>query len=266
MFLIFPSLKARDEKMGSLRMPKELENAQIVDKPGALIPVDISLVNGEGKSVNLGHYFSPNFNGPVILTLGYFECPMLCSLLLNGLTEVVNKIHYIAGKDFRIISVSIDPKENFSLAQKKQENYVKNLNLKEKDPWIFHVTSQENARKLADAVGFNYYFDKKNNQYAHGAGFFVLSPKGVLARTLYGISFSPTDLKLSIQDASQGKVGSLFEKVILSCFHYDPDSHRYGIYILGIMRIFGVITILIMLMVLIFYFRAEKQKSHNSLG
>lgn len=247
---------------GSLRMPKELENIQIEDKAGVQVPLDIAMTNQDGKAVVLKDYFRDGDNRPAILTIGYYGCPMLCSLVLNGMLEGLKGLSYDIGEDYRIISVSIDDREQPELARKKRDAYAEALSVpeKHKDAWNFHVMSAVEAKRLSDTVGFNYYFDKKNDQFAHGAGFFVLSPEGVLTRTLFGISFTSSDIKLSLSEAADGKIGSFVDKVLLSCFHYDPDSHRYGIYIFGVMRLGGILTILILGTVLLLYFRGERKR------
>ncbi|MCA9507231.1 MAG: SCO family protein [Myxococcales bacterium] len=255
------------QQEGSLLVPKELRNAQIEDKAGAQIPLDIAMTNQDGEPVTLGQYFSKKDPRPVILTLGYYGCPMLCSLVLNGLVEGLKKVNYKLGKEYLIVSVSIDEREKSDLAKKKQASYLAALDVsqEEKEVWTFHVTTSAEAQRLASAVGFNYYYDKKIDQFAHGAGFFVLSPQGVLSRTLFGISYEPKDIKLALSEAVDGKIGSFVDRVLLSCFHYDPDSHRYGVYIFGVMRLCGVVTILILGVVLILFFRGEKRRVISSI-
>jgi protein SCO1/2 len=172
--------------------------------------------------------------------------------------ESLKNVSLSLGQDYRIVSVSIDHRETVDLAKIKQQLYLDALNSKDEQAWNFHVTSKDEAKRLADAVGFNYFYDKRDDQFGHGAGFFVLSPKGVLSRTLFGISFLPSDVNFALLDAGEGNIGSFVDKVLLSCFHYDPDSHRYGVYVFGVMRLGGILTILIMSLVLLMYFRYEK--------
>lgn len=247
---------------GSLLVPHALQNSTLLDKAGVQVPLDIILTDQDGRKLLLGDYFSPKDKRPVILTIGYYGCPMLCSLVHKGLVEGLKGLSFKAGIDFRLISVSIDEREQPSLAKAKQKNYLETLGLSH-DPsaWTFHVMSATEAKRLSDAVGFNYYFDKKIDQFAHGAGFFVLTPTGVLARTLFGIEFSPSDIKLSLSEAADGKIGSFLEQIILSCFHYDPDSQRYGVYIIGVMRLGGILTILMLGGFLLMYFRQERKRS-----
>jgi protein SCO1/2 len=247
---------------GSLLLPHELQNATLLDKAGVQVPLDIKLTDQDGRKLMLGDYFSPEDKRPKILTIGYYGCPMLCTLVLNALVEGLKGLSFKAGSDYQIISVSIDEREQPDLAKSKQNNYLQTLDLGENpQAWTFHVMSAGEAKRLAEAVGFNYYFDKKIDQFAHGAGFFVLSPTGILARTLFGISFTPGDIKLSLRDAADGKIGSFLEQILLSCFHYDPDSQRYGVYIMGVMRLGGIVTVLLLGGFLLMYFRQERKRS-----
>lgn len=244
---------------GSLQKPAGLLGSEIVDKPGAEIPADIALTDHLGQKIKIAKYFGSGGGGvPVILVLGYYECPMLCSLVLNGLRSALEKMQLSLGKDYQVLAVSIDPSENISLAREKRKNYLASLSV---DPnskaWPFLVGAAQEVRRLADAVGFGYRYDKKTEQFAHSAGIFILSPKRKLSKTLYGIEFAQQDVKFSLVEASEGKVGSLVDRFILSCFHYDPDSHRYGVYVFGIVRIFGVLTVLALAFLLIFLRRKE---------
>lgn len=249
------------EKLGSLYMPKELSAAQIEDKAGAHLPLDVELIDQNGHMKKLSDYFHDGDDRPVILTLGYYGCPMLCSLVLKGLHDGLKDLNLTLGKDYRVISVSIDHRETSDLAKKKQATYLASLNVKDEQFWMFHVAKKEQVKRLADAVGFNYFYDARDDQFGHGAGFFVVSPRGVLSRTLYGISYRESDIRLALIEAGEGKIGSFVDKVLLSCFHYNPDSHRYGIYIFGVMRLGGFLTILCMGLLLMMYFRREIVRS-----
>jgi protein SCO1/2 len=261
MILVFAlSLSAEGE--GSLMLPNALKNIDIEDKAGAQIPLDISLIDHDGQPRLLSDYIGKD-ELPTIITLGYFGCPMLCNLVLNGLLETVKKLGFRLGKDYRIVTISIDEKESSELALKKRNNYLAALlgTSEESAAWSFHVTKSEESKRLAQALGFNYRYDESEKQFAHGAGIFVISPKGILSRTLFGINFQPSDLKLALSEAAQGKIGSFIDRVILSCFHYNPDSHRYGVYIFGVMRLGGIITVLILALMLVFFFRGERRRA-----
>lgn len=259
-FLSHLSLVA--EREGSLFLPDQLKHAEIKDMPGAKVPLDLFFTNQDGEKIPLAQYFNhKDDKRPVILSLGYYGCPMLCSLVLNGLVEGLNKINLSLGKDYRIISISIDEREDYKLAKQKQSNYLPLINdIKDEKSWQFHVADALSAKKLADAVGFDYFYDQKTDQFAHGAGVFVISPSGILSRTLYGISFKPQDIKLSLLEASEGKIGSFIDRVILSCFHYDPDSHKYGIYIMGVMRLGGLITVLLVTIFVLVHLKDDRKR------
>lgn len=266
-YVLVWSLALGAEGEGSLRMPKELEHAEIIDKAGAQLPLDISLTNQDGHKVLLKDYFTSDDARPVLLTLGYYGCPMLCSLVLNGLVEGLKAVSFKLGRDYRIVSVSIDDRESPDLAKKKQEAYLEALGQKaQAEWWQFHVSDKASIQELADSVGFGYNYDAKTNQFAHGAGFFVLTPSGILSRTLFGISFKPTDIKLAIHEAADGKIGSFLDRVILSCFHYNPDAHGYGIYIMGVMRLAGVVMVVVFGIVLLVYFREDRKRMKNVIG
>ncbi len=193
------------------------------------------------------------------MTLGYYQCPMLCNLVLNGLLESLKTMSLKVGKDFRMISVSINPKETPDLAKNKRANYLKAVSLGNDADWDFYVGDEAEVRRLANAIGFQYKYHERSKEYIHSAGIFILSPNGTLSRTLYGISYKASDVKMSLIDAGNHKLGSLLDRVILSCFHYDPDSHQYGIYVFGVMRLGGLLTILIVGVMLFLYWRSEKR-------
>jgi protein SCO1/2 len=247
---------------GSLRVPNEMDGIQIDDKPGAQLPLDVMLVDHNGKSLSLRDYFKDT-GRPVVLTLGYYGCPMLCGLVLNALTDVMGKVPLKIGKDFDVLSVSIDHREKADVAKAKRANYLHSLGIDANSAiWPFHVAEEKDIKRLASAVGFNFRYDAKSDQYAHGAGIFVVSPHGVLSRVLWGIEYKPMDFRLAIVEASEGKVGSFADKILLSCFHFDPDSHKYGVYIFGIMRLAGLITIVVLGTFLLLQFRRERKPAY----
>ncbi len=243
-------------------VPKQIEGAEVFDKVGAKLPKDVELIDHNGKKIHLGDRFVQNNKGlPMIWTLGYFECPMLCSLVLNGLIESLKGMSLQLGRDYTIGSVSINPEDTVKTAFFKRGNYLKALDVADKNaPWDFYVAQAEQSKKLADAVGFGYKKDPRSKDIAHGAAIFIVSPDGTLTRTLWGISFKPSELKLALLEAADGKVGTTLDRILLSCFHYDPDSHKYGLYIFGVMRIGGAVTVLVLALMLAFYWRSEKKR------
>ncbi|MEI6805660.1 MAG: SCO family protein [Myxococcaceae bacterium] len=228
---------------GSLMVPKIMEGTEISDKRGAVLPRDILLTNHLGQPVRLGDYLGRK---PLILILGYNKCPMLCNLVLNGTIDSIKGQSLKLGHDFEILSVSVNPEETADLAHSRRANYLKSMGAPENSAFEFLIGEEAQVKRLADTVGFGYKFHKPSGEYVHSAGIFIVSPDGTLTRTLYGISFKSADLKMSLIDASNGKIGSILDRIILSCFHYQPDSHKYGVYVFGIMRLAGLLTILIL--------------------
>jgi protein SCO1/2 len=242
--------------------PKELRGVQIKNNVGDKIPADVKLVSHEGEDVVLGDYLKDG--KPALVVLGYYKCPTLCSAILNGTLDALKEVSLDAGRDFNVIVVSIDPKEGPEVASKKRASYVKAYARDgAASGWHFHTGAETEVRRLADALGFGYRWDETSQQYAHAGGIFFLSPDSTLSRTLWGMSFKPRDVKFALIDASQGKVGSVVDQVLLSCFSYTPDSQRYSVYIFGVMRLAGVATIVLLGGALIFLWRRFERKKRR---
>ncbi len=221
----------------------ELSRVDIVEKIGDTIPENLRFVDDHGDTVQLGKYFSGQ--RPVVLILGYYECPMLCNLVFNGMVDGVNQLDWNPGKQFQIVTVSINPKEKYELAAAKKANYLKSINRPiDESGWAFLVGDSTQSRALADAIGFKYFYDSAQGQYAHPAGAYVLTPDGRISRYLYGIQFSKTDLKLSLLEASNGHLGTPMERLILYCYHYDPDTRGYTVAANNLMKLGGVASVL----------------------
>ncbi len=221
--------------------PDELKNIDIVDKLGEKIPLDLTFTNDQGQQVRLGDYFHKG--KPVILTLAYYNCPMLCSMVLNGVSAAVTKLAWTPGNEFTMLTVSIKPTETAELAHAKKLNYAASVGKPgTEDGWTFFVGDESQSRALADAVGFKYYKVEETGEYAHPAAVFVLTESGVLSRVLYGIDFSERDLRLSLLEASAGKIGTPLDKLILYCYHYDPDAKGYVVFAGNLMRLGGALS------------------------
>jgi protein SCO1/2 len=224
-------------------LPKELEGIGIDEKPGSVLPQDLTFRDQDGKSVRLGEYLEKD--KPVILVLAYYRCPMLCSLVLNGLGDGLRELAWVAGERFRVVTVSIDPSDTSEMAQKKRENQLASYGRKGAPRgWDFLVGNESDIKRLADLLGFRYRYDRVEKQYAHAAGAFVFTPDGRLSRTLYGISFPARSLRLALTEAAGGKLGSAWDKVLLFCYHYDPAARGYVLGARRIMKLGGVLTIL----------------------
>jgi protein SCO1/2 len=215
----------------------------IEQKLGTQLPLQLTFTDETGKTVRLGDYFGKR---PVILVLAYYECPMLCTVVLNELTRAMNGLESAhIGKDFEVVTVSISPTETPELAAKKKANYVKAYNYEGADKgWHFLVGEEKNIKQLADAVGFKYVYDPKTKQYAHSAGIMIATPDGKLSRYLIGVDFAPRDLKFALAESSQGKIGNPVLSAVLYCFQYDPSTGRYGLVVLRVIQLAGIITVL----------------------
>ena len=225
------------------QLPTELQNIGINPTLGITIPLNLTFTDEAGKPVQLASFFKKD--KPVILTLVYYECPMLCTLVLNGLTEGLKGLPWTAGDQFEIVTVSFNPKETPALASAKKATYMEELGRpKAATGWHFLVGSDDQIKPLAAAVGFKYAWDPTQKQYAHATGIFVLSPTGKLTRTLFGIDYSSRDLRLALTEAAEGKVGTIVDKIMLFCYHYDPQKKGYSVAAWRVMQLAGSVTAL----------------------
>ena len=223
-------------------IPSELEAVTVQEHLGETLPLDLPLLDHEGRTVKLGDYFGKG--RPVILNLGYYGCPMLCGLVTQGLTKGIRGLSYLPGREFDVVSVTIEPKEDTKLASDKRANILEELARDGAEKgWFFHTAAEADIKRLADAVGFGYRWDEKSKQWAHAAVIVLVSPEGKISRYLYGIEFSPKDLKLGLLEASEGKVGNTVDRVLLYCFHYDSESKGYVLFARNMMKLGGVITL-----------------------
>ncbi|NQV38678.1 MAG: SCO family protein [Candidatus Marinimicrobia bacterium] len=220
---------------------RQLIGIDVIEHLGDTIPSNLSFLDENGNSVKLSSLFITG--KPTILTLAYYECPMLCTFVLNGLGEGLGKIPYSSGEDYKLITVSIDPNETPQHSTTKKDVYEKEYN---KISWSFLVGDSIEIKSLSEALGFQYYYDLNLEEYAHPAVVFILTPDGVISRYLYGLHFWPQDLKLSLLEASKGRIGNTIDKLILYCFQYDPDAGSYVVFAANVMRLGGLVTVVIM--------------------
>ena len=242
--------------------PPELREIDVIEHSGDMIPLDLVFTNEYGDTVRLNDYF--NQGKPVLLTLAYYECPMLCTLVLNGLSDGVQGLGWPPGDKFGMITVSIDPSESSQLAAGKKKIYLDNLSLPVKDEgWAFLVGEESQSKALADAIGFKYFYDEKTKQYAHPAAAFVITEDGRISRYLYGIEYKPRDLKLALMEASAGKIGSTIDRIILYCFHYDPQAGGYVVFAANVMKLGGGLTLLSLVIFLGVMWMRERRKKNG---
>ena len=261
LFLIFYSLLLIPYFVWAAeKTPPELEGVGITEQLGAYINLDTSFVDQNGKNISLKNYFKGDV--PVVLALVYYSCPSLCNLLLNGLKDTLSRLDWKVGEKFRIVTVSFDPEETYELAAKKRETYLQSLNLPANTDWHFLTGQEENIKRLTETIGFSYKYDKSQMQYAHSAAIYILTPEGKISRYLFGIMFEPRDLKLSLLEASEGKVGNFVDRMIMFCYHYDPQGRKYSLYSIRLMRVAGYVTVL-SLAVFLFFLSRRKRETKN---
>ena len=225
--------------------PAALEKVGIDQHLGWQVPLDLTFVDENGKQVQLRQYFGEK---PVIITMVYYTCPMLCTEVLNGLSGSLNGIRkFNAGRDFNVVSVSFDPRDTAAAAMAEKIKFDKRYHRPGSEQgWHFLTGKKEQIDALASALGFRYAWDPELQQYAHASAIMVLAPDGHITQYYYGIEYPPRDLQLGIVEASQGRVGSFTDAVLLYCYHYDPRQGRYGPAIWNIIRISALATILLL--------------------
>ena len=211
---------------------------------GAAVSLDLSFRDESGKPVQLGTYFGKK---PVILVLGYYGCPMLCTMVLNGLIGGLQDIPMEMGRDYEVVNVSIDPKETSALAAAKKQTYVSRFGRPNAaNGWHFLTGDEPAIQKLAGEVGFNYLYDTASRQYAHPSGLVILSPQGKISHYLSGVVFTGEDLSEALKDAAGAKVGSPIEQLFLLCFHYSPMTGKYSGLVLAVVRITSVAVLVLL--------------------
>lgn len=225
--------------------PKELEGIGITEHLNDRVPLDLVFRDENGETVRLGDCFDGK--RPVILNLVYFRCPMLCTLVLNGVVEGMKALNWNLGREYVNVTVSFDPSETPALAKAKKASYLSSYGRPGTEAgWRFLTGSEENIEALTQAVGFGYRYDPVHQQYIHTAATFVCTPDGRLARYLYGVEYEQQTFRLALLEASKGKIGSTVDRIILYCYHYDPQSGRYTPMATNIVRIFGALTALVL--------------------
>lgn len=240
----------------------ELAGIDIVEHPNALLPLDLPFVDDAGRPVTLRQYFQAG--RPVVLSLNYYSCPMLCTLVLNGAVEAFKQVPLDPATDFEIVTVSINPQETAELAAAKKATYVKAYGRSEAAAgWHFLTGTEPNIRALADALGFQYRYLAARDEYAHAAALFVATPDGHVSRYLYGVQFDPRTLRLALTEAADGKIGSTIDRILLWCYHYDPATGQYSWAATALLRLGAVVTIFTLGFVLFWFWRQEGRRRRN---
>ncbi len=236
--------------------PEVLEDVRIDEQLGAALPLDAEFVDDEGKVVRLGDYFDGTH--PVVLTLNYYRCPMLCGLLLNGMLEALKPISLEPGEDYQIVTISFDPLEGPELAKAKKRNYVNAYGRSAaRRGWHFLTGQRDAIKAVTQATGFHYKWNEENQQWAHAAALIICTPEGKISRYLPGVVFEPQTVRLSLIEASDGRIGTLVDQVFLTCFQYHSIDGAYSASAIGLMRLGGAATLLVLVVVLLLLWRRE---------
>ncbi len=228
------------------------------------LPLDLNFRDEKGEVVELRNFFHTK---PVVISLVYYKCPMLCTQVLNGMVETFRTMKMTAGNEFEIVTVSIDHNETPEMAAEKKETYVTEYGRNGvSEGWHYLVGDSVSIKKLADAVGFKFVYDTPTKQFAHASGIMVATPKGKIARYLYGIEYGAKDLNFSLMEAAQEKIGSVVDKILLLCYHYDPTTGKYGMVVTNLLRAGGALTVVFIALYVFFNVRREKKKQRERIA
>ncbi|MBZ4418333.1 SCO family protein [Myxococcus sp. RHSTA-1-4] len=239
-------------------LPPEVKGVDVQEHLGEMVPKDARFMDMEGREVKLGDVLSKT--KPTLLTLVYYNCPMLCNLVLNAQVQAMRELGLELGEDYESVTVSIDPEDTPAQSMERRRRHLQSMGKPESAPWHFLTGTEGEIHRLAEALGFKYTYDASTKQYAHPAVVHVLTPEGSISRYLYGTTFPPKDMKLAILEAANGRVGTSFDQIVMSCFKYDTASRRYGFYIFGFIRLGGILVFTALATMLIYFWRRELKK------
>ena len=242
--------------------PPGLKHVGIEQNLNEQVPANLIFRDETGKTVQLSDYFGKR---PMILNLVYYQCPMLCSEVLSGLTSAMRILKFDVGKDYDVLTISFDPKETPEMAAAKKAQYLKQYGRAgAANGWHFLTGTQSSIDALTKAAGYQYEYDAKTGQYAHATAIMVLTPEGKIAQYYYGVEFAPKDLRLGLVQASQGKIGTVVDQVLLYCYHYNPDTGKYGAVISRVLKLAAGATIFFLGTFLVVMFRLGSAAEHRT--
>jgi protein SCO1/2 len=240
-------------------LPQAAEGVDVEKKFGQQLTLNRTFTDHNGKTVTIGDFFDGR--RPVLFTLNWYRCTTLCSTQLNELLASLKRFEWTAGKDYRIVTVSIDPREDHKLAAAKRDSYLKALGRGNEVDWTFLTGTKEQIAGLASELGYSFNYDKRTDQYVHTTVLYILTADGKISHYLFGLSYEPRDIRLSLMDASKGRIGNTFDKVLFSCFRYDASSGTYTAAAMDIMRFFAILTVLIFGCALLVFWLVDRRES-----
>jgi protein SCO1/2 len=250
-------------KTPSADRPDLIKDVDFEQRLDAQLPLDATFRDETGRTVQLGDYF--HHDKPIVLALVYYECPMLCTQVLNGMITSLKVLRVSAGRDFDVVAISFNPKETAQLAHDKKRAYLDAYRRPGTDAGFHFLTGDpESIERVTNAVGFKYKYDPRILQYAHAAGLTLLTPEGRVSRYFYGIEFAPRDVQFGLMDASKLKIGTLTEKVTFLCYHYDPATGKYGLVVTRLLQAGGLLTIAVIGAFWFVMLRRERRKAYVS--
>lgn len=254
----------KTQMAASSEKPAAIENVGIEEKLNTQLDLNLKFKNEKGEEVTLGSFFDGKH--PVIISPVYYSCPSLCNFHLNGLTEGLKGVDWNPGDKFQIVAISFDPSEDHNVAGPKKVNYLKEYGRAgTENGWHFLTGDEENIKKLTSALGFKYKWNEEAEEWAHASAAIITTPKGIISRYLPGITFEAKDIKLALNEATNGKIGTFVESLVLYCFKYDPHTSKYSLYAFNLLKLGGAITILLMMVWLLpVWFRNRKTEQESA--
>ncbi|MEQ1572819.1 MAG: SCO family protein [Vicinamibacterales bacterium] len=222
--------------------PAVLKEVTFKQRLNDQIPLDAAFKDDSGRAVTLGEYFGGT--KPVVLAFVYYQCPMLCTQVMNGISSSLKALPFEPGEDFDVVLVSFDPRDTPATAADKKRTHLKYWSVEHTAPaWHFLTGDEATIKRVTSAAGFSYQWDEATQQFAHVSGLLVMTPEGRFARYFYGVEYSPRELRMALVESGQGHIGSPIDELLLYCFHYDPESGRYGVIVMNLIRLVGVLTV-----------------------
>jgi protein SCO1/2 len=254
----------RDSNSKPAPLPAALQGVTVEQRLNQQVPLDLVFRDEFGRSQPLSTYFSGN--KPVVLALVYYTCPMLCNMVLNGVESTLKAVSLDPGRDFEVVAVSFDPRDTPAIALAKRANYLQRYRRANTDNgWHFLTGDEASIKALTGAVGFRYKFDPATGQYAHASSIMILTPQGKLSRYFYGVEYAPRDVRLGLVEASQNKIGTPVDQILLFCYHYDPATGKYGAIAMNMVRFAGATFVLICGTFLFFAWRRDWRRDRRLL-